>query len=157
MLQWKNNRSAFTLIELLVVVIIVAVLAAVGVPLLSANVRRSRASEADAGLGTIRTAVRTYIAENSSATGATLANTGLTASDFGGRWFDFPAYALTVSSGTNYCITVDGSTSAAPRHDQVDTTGTDRVARSMNQDGELRDYGLSAAPSTACTGGTVLN
>ena len=157
MLQLKQNRAAFTLIELLVVVIIVAVLAAVGVPLLSANVRRSRASEADAGLGTVRTAVRTYIAENNSATGATLANVGLTASDFGGRWFNFPAYALTVASATTYCITVDGNASTAPRFDQVDTTGTDRIARSMNQDGQIMDYGLSAAPSTSCTGGTILN
>ena len=157
MLQLKR-RSAFTLIELLVVVIIVAILAAVGVPLLSANVRRARASEAEAGLGTIRTAVRAYIAENGSATGATLANIGATAADFGGRWFDFPAYALTVAaSGTAYCITVDGSASAAPRFDQVNTTGTDRLSRSMNQDGQIMDYGLSSAPSTTCVGGTILN
>ena len=47
MLKLRSNRD-FTLIELLVVVIIVAVLAAVGVPLLSANVERARASEAEA-------------------------------------------------------------------------------------------------------------
>src|SRR3989338_5022281 len=49
-------RAGFTLIELLVVVIIVAVLAAVGVPLLSANVTRARGTEAETGLGTLRTA-----------------------------------------------------------------------------------------------------
>ena len=155
MLQLKSKNAAFTLIELLVVVIIVAVLAAVGVPLLSANVRRSRASEADAGLGTIRTAVRSYIAENGNATGATMANIGLTAADFGGRWFDFPAYALNVTSGTVYCITVDGAASTAPRADQV-TGGTNRVSHSMNQDGQIKDYG-TGAPSTTCAGGTILN
>jgi prepilin-type N-terminal cleavage/methylation domain-containing protein len=153
MLKLKNN-AAFTLIELLVVVIIVAVLAAVGVPLLSANIRRSRASEADAGLGTIRTAVRAYIAENGNATGATLANIGLTSNDFGGRWFDFPAFALNVSSGTNYCITADGGSSGAPRRDQVN--GTNRLSHSMNQDGQIMDY-ATGAPSSTCAGGTVLN
>ena len=157
LLTWKKSRSAFTLIELLIVVIIVAILAAVGVPLLSANVRRARASEADAGLGTIRTAVRAYIAENGSATGATLANIGMTATDFGGRWFNFPAYVLNVVSGTVYCITVDGNISTAPRKDQVDTDGTDRLSHSMDQDGQIKDYGLSGGPSTTCAGGTVLN
>ena len=153
MLQWKSNRAAFTLIELLVVVIIIAILAAVGVPLLSANVRRSRASEAEAGLGTIRTAVRAYIAENGSATGATLANVGLSAADFGGRWFDFPAYALNVTSGTVYCIRANGAASTAPRFDQVDGSGGATVLiRTMNQEGQIRDAG-----SAACAGGTVLN
>ena len=64
MLQLKRNKAAFTLIELLVVVIIVAILAAVGVPLLSANVRRARASEAESGIGAIRTGVRAYQSEN---------------------------------------------------------------------------------------------
>ena len=49
MLRVKRGQAAFTLIELLVVVIIVAILAAVGIPLLSGNIERARASEADAG------------------------------------------------------------------------------------------------------------
>ena len=153
MLRLKRNRSAFTLIELLVVVIIVAILAAVGVPLLSANVRRARASEAEAGLGTIRTAVRAYIAENGSATGATLVNTGLLSTDFAGRWFDFPAYALNVTTPTDYCIRANGGASTAPRNDQVDGSGGGTVLiRTMNQDGQIRANG-----SATCTGGTVLN
>src|SRR3990167_8886774 len=70
-------RAGFTLIELLVVVIIVAVLAAVGVPLLSANVTRARGTEAETGLGTLRAALRAYGVENSAYT-TTVANLNLT-------------------------------------------------------------------------------
>ena len=161
MLQLRE-RSAFTLIELLVVVIIVAVLAAVGVPMLSANVQRARASEAEAGLGTVRTALRSYFAENQTYVGATLPNIGLNVDqsgagslddDLDGRWFSDDAYALGGLSLTGFCVRVNGAASAAPRADQVDGTGSNPVIiRTINQDGQLRANG-----SATCTGGTVLN
>ena len=162
MLQLKK-RSAFTLIELLVVVIIVAILAAVGVPMLSANVQRARASEAEAGLGTVRTALRAYFAENQTYVGAALTNiiglnvdqsgAGSLDDDLDGRWFSDDAYALGGLSSTGFCIRVNGAASAAPRADQVDGIGSNPVIiRTMNQDGQLRANG-----STTCTGGTVLN
>src|SRR3989338_142078 len=106
MLRIKRNRAAFTLIELLVVVIIVAVLAAVGVPLLSANVARARLSEAEAGLGQIRTGMRARFAEFTTYAGANgltpiAANIGIAAGDLTGRFFeddDFPA--LVAAAGT---------------------------------------------------------
>ena len=158
MLQLKR-RSAFTLIELLVVVIIVAILAAVGVPLLSANVQRARASEAEAGLGTWRTGIRAFLAENggtfpTGVTTVTLTQAGLLNTDLSGRWFDSAAYspANTTTPGTgNYCISVTGASSGAFKAAQVQ--GSNLIARSMNQDGTIGD----AVCTGATLGGTALN
>ena len=152
----KRNRSGFTLIELLVVVIIVAILAAVGVPLLSANVQRSRASEAEAGLGTFRTGIRAFLAENGGAfptgtTTVTLTQAGLLATDVSGRWFDSNAYTNTATGGAvTYCISATGATSTAPKNVQVKAPTL--IARSMDQDGTIYD-----ATGCAGGGGAVLN
>ena len=154
MLQVKQ-KSGFTLIELLVVVIIVAVLAAVGIPLLSANVQRARNSEADAALGTIRTGLRVQFAEFgvyptiAGGTLASAANLGVTASDLLGRFFDNTDYTV-LSAAATACITATGNTggSAAPRKSQV--AG---VIRSMRVGGAA-DGSLFA--SADCKG-TALN
>ena len=133
MLQLKKNRSAFTLIELLVVVIIIAVLAAVGVPLLSANVDRSRMTEAETGLGTIRTSLRAYGIENPTAFPADPTVLSFVASDFQGQFFNLGAYSFTgPTTFANYCILANGTTSTAP--------GAAKVlgkVRSMDENGTI--------------------
>src|SRR3989338_4199751 len=102
MSQVMRKNAAFTLIELLVVVIIVAVLAAVGIPLMAGQISRARASEAEAGLGTVRTALRSYFAEKQDYTGATFANIGVNRvtgnlsldDDLDGRWFSDDGYSI---------------------------------------------------------------
>ena len=138
MFHRKRNKTAFTLIELLVVVIIVAILAAVGIPLLSGNVDRARASEAEAGLGTIRTGMRAFFAEHSAfpvAGDPILANIGLKAGDLTGRFFADGAYEIASISGP--CITVVGNhdNALAPRHVQVDGTNGAILIRSMQVGG----------------------
>ena len=146
MLQVMRKKAAFTLIELLVVVIIVAVLAAVGIPLMAGQIARARATEAESGLGTIRTALRSYFAERTTFVGATFANIGLNVDaignnngDLDGRYFDDNDYSLpatgTSLAATTYCIGVVGSgagASQAPRADQV--VG---FSRSMNELGNI--------------------
>lgn len=116
MSTWKSNRAAFTLIELLVVVIIVAVLAAVGVPMLSANIERAMGSEAEAGLGAVRTALRTYFVENGSTySGATLTesattldlnvNSGWNNGDLDGQYFDDGDYSFDgTPDASGFCV-----------------------------------------------------
>ena len=138
----NRKRSGFTLIELLVVVIIVAVLAAVGIPLLSANVVRAKASEAEAGLGTIRTALRAKVAETGtlptySSANPTAATTdiGFNVNDLRGRYFVDASYSINaprVGAGT-YCISVDGGTSFGPGAD----TDSKKIKRSMDEDGKI--------------------
>ena len=144
MLQYKRNQSAFTLIELLVVVIIVAILAAVGVPLLSANVKRARATEAETGLGAIRTGLRAYFAEFGTYVGATMPLIGLNVvsasnnDDLGGQFFDDNDYAFQALGTSTFCISVTGGlgTDEAPGHAKV-TGGANQITESMNQDGTI--------------------
>ena len=133
MLQLKQNRAAFTLIELLVVVIIVAVLAAVGVPLLSANVERARATEAESALGTIRTALRSARLENnnaypSAASGDTVISkltTLFNSGDLKGKFYAEANYKFgSDTTADTFCVGI-----ASP--------GTGRPARSLNELGNL--------------------
>ena len=152
-----KRKNGFTLIELLVVVIIVAILAAVGVPLLTGNVARARASEAEAGLGTIRTAMRARLAEVGTFSSVpaftdigiktTVSNTG---GDLDGRFFDDAAYTIASASGVTYCLDADGTASTAPKASQV--KGSNLLQRSMDESGNIYDK-----PGCAGGGGTVLN
>jgi prepilin-type N-terminal cleavage/methylation domain-containing protein len=126
----RSRKRGFTLVELMVVAIIVAILAAVAIPLMSANKKRAMATEAQAGLGTIRTALRAMYAEtsfyNEDLTGLPIANgspptrlPGIGLGDLDGRYFDDTAYELTTVGETTYLLTCDGSKSGAPESDQV--------------------------------------
>jgi prepilin-type N-terminal cleavage/methylation domain-containing protein len=59
----KSMKKGFTLVELMVVVIIVGILAAVAVPLMSANKDKAMNSEAIAAAGAVSTAARLYMVE----------------------------------------------------------------------------------------------
>ena len=135
MRQLRKHQGAFTLIELLVVVIIVAILAGVGIPLLTGNLQRARLSEADAGLGTLRTGLRAYFAENSTYVGATLANIGISATDLNGRFFETDDYSLDTLAATTFCVQVTGDTAGAAVRG-IDVNG---VSRSMDQNGTITD------------------
>jgi len=56
----KSFQKGFTLIELMIVVAIVAILSLILVPMQSGHEKVSRLSEGIAGVGMIRTALRTY-------------------------------------------------------------------------------------------------
>jgi prepilin-type N-terminal cleavage/methylation domain-containing protein len=66
-MQTKNRsyrkHLGFTLVELMIVVVIVAILAAVAMPIYSKYVRKSRTSEAVSNLGTIAMFEETYFSE----------------------------------------------------------------------------------------------
>ena len=155
MQKLRKKQLGFTLIELLIVVIIVAVLAAVGVPLLRGNVERAKMTEADAGLGTIRTALRAEFAEKGSFPSLTnikpvAAVIGIKDGDLTGRYFEDDDYAITTDTAASpqtYCIKVTGDTAAgaavtgiqtsAPKGDEVNGK-----SRSMNVDGTIFDSAI---------------
>lgn len=144
----SKSKAGFTLVELMVVAIIVAILAAVAIPLMSANKMRARITEAEAGLGTIRSALRAMIAETDSyivkpdgtALGAgTVAGTvpGIRTGDLNGRWFNDAAYTITSITASNYLLTATGNSSTAPKKSEV--AG---VSVTMNQEGEITRTGI---------------
>ena len=120
-----KNRKGFTLVELMVVILIVGILAAVAIPLMQGRINKAKWSEANATAGTIRTAVRAYAAETSTATaaglsgklsvGATQTKLGFIASDLEGTYFTADDYAITDVSATGIAeITVTASKTDAP-------------------------------------------
>ena len=116
----NRSQAGFTLIELMVVAIIVAILAAVAIPLMSANKKRAMATEAEAGLGSVRTALRAMFAEsgfyNKDLNGATItAPTSVTnlpgvgSGDLNGKYFTSPDYSLTAVGANTYTIQAQGT------------------------------------------------
>ncbi len=69
MLKTMKNQKGFTLIEILVVVIIVAILAAFAVPRYLRYVEKSRSTEAQTAIRSIRTAYDVYVQTNGSTDG----------------------------------------------------------------------------------------
>lgn len=129
----KNNKG-FTLVELMITVLIVGILASVAIPLYRANVRRAKATEADASLGSIRTAVRVYYAENgtypvsSAYTMVYNLSIDVDSLDLVGRYFPATAYDYKSTDGVTYTIRATGS---------GDSNG---INRQMTQAGVLSNF-----------------
>jgi type IV pilus assembly protein PilA len=115
-MKMKNQRKAgFTLVELMVVAIIVAILAAVAIPLMSGNKNRAIATEAQAGCSTVASALKVYWAEHGSAKSAAIADVttlpGINTGDLVGKYFNDSSYSVSgwTGSGT-YTIKAVGKT-----------------------------------------------
>ncbi len=100
----KNKKSGFTLVELMVVAIIVAILAAVAIPLMSGNKARAAATEAQAACSTIQTAVRMGQAEGSAFETTIDDLPGINPGDLQGNYFDHDDYSI-AGAYSNYTIT----------------------------------------------------
>jgi len=142
-----KSKQGFTLVELMVVAIIVAILAAVAIPLMSAHKTRAAITEAEAALGTIRTVLRAMYAEtgayNEDLSGNTITSTdpldlpGLSAGDLDGRYFEDDDYTMAVTA-SGYTLTAAGDTAGtAPEGDLVNG-----VTVTLDEDGSFTRTGL---------------
>ena len=110
-----KKKSGFTLIELMIVVIIVGILAAVGIPMMSANTDKAKSTEAQTMVGACQTAGKLYVTEHGTAaapTKAGLVTAGLLdANDFAdNKYFQFSDLNVTFStSGKVTAADVTGS------------------------------------------------
>jgi len=116
----RHSKSGFTLVELMVVAVIVAILAAVAIPLMTGNKRRAMATEAETYLGNLRTQMRVMFAEtgsyatnrNGEAVDSVWKIPGVTPSDMSGRYWSTNAFSFTTPPtglGTNFVLQADGS------------------------------------------------
>jgi len=125
----KSSKRGFTLVELMVVAVIVAILAAVAIPMMTANKARAMATEAESSLGMLRSSMRTLYAETgaynldragntivaSATPGSVVAIPGVSTNDLAGRWFDANAFTLASVGPTTYVLRMSGSASTAPQ------------------------------------------
>ncbi len=120
----KKRKAGFTLVELMIVAVIVAILAAVAIPLMSANKQRAVATEGEAGLGTLRTALRAMYAQteayNADLNGAAIAAgdpvtdiPGIGDGDLNGKFFVEGDYSIEAIAAESYTLQVEGSTDEA--------------------------------------------
>jgi len=130
------------MIELMIVVIIVGILAAAAVPLYRANIRRAIKAEAEATLGSIRTAERTYKAEHDTYTDATSAEVAslLGVQVLDPQYFDAACYQVVNSTATAFeaqCVV--NSTTAAPGAATAKRYMGAGAVISMDQNGTLSE------------------
>lgn len=122
----NRRKAGFTLVELMVVAIIVAILAAVAIPLMSGNKARAMQSEGDAGIGTVVTALRVYRAEHSGYPTETEAQastlSGISSTDLDGQFFDTVDFTYT-STISNYTVTCTGGENSGRGLDEGKTSG----------------------------------
>lgn len=120
--KMNRKKAGFTLVELMVVAIIVAILAAVAIPLMSGNKKRAAATEAQAAISSIWTAERMYYADKGAYVSApspvdtTLP--GINANDLMGKYFDHSSYSV-VATATTLTITAN---QAAVKSDGISGT-----------------------------------
>ncbi len=116
----KRTNKAFTLIELMIVILIVAIVAAVSVPIMRGHVERAKWSEAHGGAGTIRVAVRTYASRNGVTRAVADLNGQIASSllsqlnflpgDLQGTYFQASDYRISsIDADGNATIVVDGT------------------------------------------------
>lgn len=111
-----KNKKGFTLIELMVVILIVAILAAVAIPILRGRIEAAKWSEGAAIAGTIKVAAKVAYAEDSSPANITLLTApvtgimvelGFNTNDLDGQYFDDTNFIITgFDLGGNATITV---------------------------------------------------
>jgi len=128
-----RGKKGFTLIELLIVIIIVGILAAVSVPMMSANVAKAKASEAAAALGSIRTQMRVIKATVGSYPNITtpLDLDGFNAGDLDGRYFVDGDYSIVSTDGDTYTAKAIGTAAAGDKASAVN------IVVQINENGVL--------------------
>ena len=139
-----KDQSGFTFIELMIVVVVIGILATVSIPMYQLVPERSRATEADAALGAIRSAMRVYYGEHGTYVNANFVdNAQVTAgsvldvsdNDLLGRYFSSPCYTFNgAPAAATFSIECDGGAlgNVAPYASEVST-----IVRTINQQGDI--------------------
>ena len=111
----KSKKAGFTLVELMIVAAIIAILAAIVIPLLANNRQRAVAAEGQNLLGVAATACKVYYAENGAFPSALTVAAGIppvTIEELGrGKYFPVPVLSAGGALG-GYTITATANAAA---------------------------------------------
>ena len=131
-----KRKMGFTLVELMVVILIVAILAAVAIPILRGRIDAAKWSEGKAMMGSIATAIRAYHAEKGPAgtaptaiVGSADTELGFTAADLTGTYFDDSDFTMSVTDMDPLTFTItctaggDADAPSTPPSWQLNQTG----------------------------------
>ena len=97
----NDDDQGFTLIELLVVVIIIGIMAAIAIPVFLNQREKAWDSAAKSDVRNAQTAMETYFTDNSSYTGATIANLG---TDYGFSESDSVLHNVCADGASSYVV-----------------------------------------------------
>jgi type IV pilus assembly protein PilA len=140
------RKKGFTLIEVMVVILIVAILAAVLVPIMQGRIDSAKWSEAKASMGSIATAIRAYAAEqganfNAAQVNGTLSagnpNLGLADGDCDGTYFSDACYVISgaaydPTNGVSFIITATANAAENGRKYPTKPQGTNTLTVTNN-------------------------
>lgn len=117
-----KNKSGFTLVELMIVAAIIAILAAILIPLLSSNKDSAIAAEASNICGSVATEMKTIYARTGSWPTQTEmdAQTTLVNEINKGRYFTWAD--VSIVQGPNWSVTVSGDGSSGSANAQFSST-----------------------------------
>jgi len=113
-MKTRNKKSGFTLVELMIVAAIIAILAAIVIPLLASNRDRAVAADGQNLLGTTATALKAYYADTGDTTPTIAELPALTQSEIGkSKYFNTPTITAVTPTSGSFTYTLSATIKAA--------------------------------------------